>query len=46
MSFVFLENRSYEKSLLLFLLTGTTQYFFISRNRKWFSMQFAFILAV
>ena len=46
MSLVFLENRSYKKSVLLFLSTGTTQYFFISRNSKWFSMKFAFCLAV
>ena len=37
-----LENRFYKRSVLLFLSTGTTQHFFISRKSKWFSMQFAF----
>ena len=42
MRLVFLENRSYKRSVLLFLSTGDTQHFFISRNSKWISMQFAF----
>ena len=46
MSLMFLEKCYYKKTVLLFLTTGATLYFFISRNSKWFSMQFAFSLAV
>ena len=40
-----LENHSYKRIVLLFLSIGTTQHFFISRNSKWFSMQFAFFFS-
>ena len=43
MSFVFLEIFFYTNSVLLFLLTGATQYLFVSQNGKWFSIKFAFL---
>ena len=46
MSLVFLKNRSYKTSVLLFLSTGNTQHFFISRNSKWISMQFAIFFSL
>ena len=46
MSFMFLENYSYKKSVWLFLSTGATQYCFISQYSERFSMQFALFLAV